>query len=305
MLHTVLPVLSKAGVHELTLLGIDLVGHVTSITHRDLLIPAFLAGTLLPLERIELGHGYSQFGQRHTDSRVAHVLVQSHTSVNAHTDTRELGAPRYRRGTCRLGPGLRIIHGGEVVLLVTRRSEVYAGLQRRERIGFLVLTVAPLQLKTGLFRIVGHIPFTRNGVLVTEEELTAVTIALTVVRGCRQAPRTFRVDLTQQLQVHLVADGKVVTAVAQIKTFFHLVAIGRHNQSATITLGKGEEAVRDGQRQGNVGHHKIGRSEHHVLTRTHLRPRHGQIEVGMRIIAGGITTMLEEHLTFGTALGNL
>ena len=87
MLHTVFPVFTQTGVKQLLFLGFNLVGHCTRITHRDLLIPAFVAYPLLTLERIELGYRYGHFWQREFDGRVTHILVQTHRCANIHTDT--------------------------------------------------------------------------------------------------------------------------------------------------------------------------------------------------------------------------
>ena len=81
-----------------------------------------------------------------------------------------------------------------------------------------------------------------------------------------------------------------------------LVAICRHDESAGIALGEGEETVWDGQRQRHVGHHQIGRAEHHILARAHLGSRERQIEVGMGLVASGIFTMLQKELAIGTTL---
>ena len=133
--------------------------------------------------------------------------------------------------------------------------------------------MAPLHFETGLLHIVGHVLLAIDGVLVTGEETATVAVALAVVGGGRESPRPFGIDFTDELEVHLVAEGKVVAAVTQIETALGLVAVGRHDESAAVTLREGEEAVGDSKRQGYIGHHEVGRTEHHLLAGLHLAAR--------------------------------
>ena len=163
----------------------------------------------------------------------------------------------------------------------------------------------PLNLKAGRLAIIWHILLTMNGVLITGQERAVVSVTLSVVRRCRQTPGALGIDLTDQLQVHLVTDSEIITTITQIETTISLITIGRHDQTAGVALRKGEEAIRHSERQGHISHHKIGRTEDYIFTRAHLSTRECQIEVWMRIVTGGIASMLEEHLTVGTTLGYL
>ena len=78
--------------------------------------------------------------------------------------------------------------------------------------------MAPLHLEAGGFLIVGHVLFAIHRTLVAGKERTAVTIALAIVRRSSNTPRALGVNLTNEFQVHLVADGKIVTTIAQIET---------------------------------------------------------------------------------------
>ena len=165
--------------------------------------------------------------------------------------------------------------------------------------------MAPLDLITRLLRVVGHVFLTVDRILITDEERAVVAITLLVIRLGTDTPGALRIDLADEFQVHLVADGEVIAAVAQIEATLHLVTVGRHDQTAGITLSKGEEAVRNGQRQGHVGHHKVGRTEDHILARAYLGSRHRQIEVRVRVVTGGIASVLQEHVTVAASLGDL
>ena len=164
--------------------------------------------------------------------------------------------------------------------------------------------MAPLYLEALLLREVRQSLVAGLRILVTEEERTGIPVAFPVVAGCRNAPRPLGVDLPQELQVPLVADGEVITAVAQIEPAVVLITVVRHDESARIFLRKREEPVGDCQRKGDVGHDQIGRTEDDILARTHLGTREGDVEVGVRIITGGVAAMLQIDDTRRVALAH-
>ena len=129
----------------------------------------------------------------------------------------------------------------------------------------------PLQFETGFLLIVRHILLTLDRTLIAEQERAAITVALDIVRRCRKAPRALGIDLAQQFEVHLIGDGEIIATITQVETTTGLITIGRHDQTTTITLGEGEESIRNRQRQRHVSHHEVGGSEDHILARTHLR----------------------------------
>ena len=165
--------------------------------------------------------------------------------------------------------------------------------------------MAPLHLETGRLRKIRHVFLTSERILIIYQERTTIAITLSVVRSCRDSPGTLGIDLTQQFQVHLVADGKIVTTVTQVEATVCLITISRHDKTAGVAFCKREESVRNGKRQWNISHDEISRTEDDILAWTYLCPRHRQIEVWMRIVAGRIATMLEKHLTISTTLRQL
>ena len=74
VLHTVSPVLDKAGLQDLVFLGGYAVADVSSVFDGYLLVPSFLSRQLLFLEGIELREGDAQVGQGERQDRVLHVL---------------------------------------------------------------------------------------------------------------------------------------------------------------------------------------------------------------------------------------
>ena len=153
--------------------------------------------------------------------------------------------------------------------------------------------MTPLHLETLLLSKVRHSLVTRLRILVTEEETSRVLIAFAVITCSRNTPGALRVDFTQEFQVPLVIDGKIISTISEIEATVAFITIGRHDKTTTVTLGKWEESVRDCQRHRHIAHHEISRSENHILTRSHLRSGKRNIEVGMRIITSRISTMLQ------------
>ena len=252
---------------------------------------------MFPAERIETGDADVEVGQRHGDGRIAHVLAEVGSRTERHADARERRAPVDRRGTCRLGERLRVVHTRQVVTLITRRSEVDTGRERAERVGLRILPVAPLHLETRLLRIVGHTLVTRPCVLITHEKRTTVFITFVIVARSCQAPRAFCIDLTYQFQVHLVAQGKIVAAVTKIESTGALVSIAGHDETGTVAFREGEEAIRDSERQRHISHHEIGRTKRHVLSRTHLGAGKRNVEIRMLLVARGITAVSQINVS--------
>lgn len=273
--------------------GVDLVGQRTRIAHGNLLIPALVAHLLLAPEGIEAGYGDIQVGQRHGQRGVAHVLRHVGSGAERHAYAGEGGAPVDGRGTRALCQRLRIIERVEVVALIAGRGEVDACRERAVGVRLGVLAVTPLYLEALLLGEVGHALVARLGVLIAEEEGARILVALLVVAGCRDAPGALGIDFSQQLEVPLVAHGKVVAAVAEIEAAVALVTVRGHDEAAGVALREGEEAVGDGKRHRHVAHDEVGGAEDHVLARTHLGARQGDVEVGMGRVAGGVASVLQ------------
>ena len=91
--------------------------------------------------------------------------------------------------------------------------------------------MGPLYLETLLLGIVRQTLVAGLCVEVRGIERAGVFVAFLVVAGGGQAPRAFGVYLTEKFQVHLVADGEIVSSVAQIESAGALVAVCRHYES--------------------------------------------------------------------------
>ena len=153
--------------------------------------------------------------------------------------------------------------------------------------------MAPLQFEALLLGKVWHSLVAVLRILVTEEEGTRVFVSLSVVAGCRESPRSLGINLTQQLQVPFIVHGEIISAISEIESSCRFIAVGWHDETAAVALGEREEAVRDGKRHRHITHHEIGWSEYHILARPYLGSGERDVEVGMRIIAGGIPSVLQ------------
>ena len=305
VLQSVAPVVDEVGVEQLVLLRGDAVAHLARVADGDLLVPAFLASSVLAAEGVESGDAHIEVWQGERDDPVAHVLREVGRGAERHADGGEARAVADGRGACRLGQRLRVVHRVEVVALITRCGEVDARRELAEGTGLRVLAMVPLDLEALLLGVVGHSLVACLRVLITEVERSVVTVSPAVVAGRAQAPAALRVDLAEQLQVPLVADGEVVASVAEIEAAVILLAIGGHDEARTVFLGEREEAVGDGEGQGHVGHDQIGGTEDHVLARTYLGTREGDVEVGVWIVARRVASVLEIDGARGVALADL
>ena len=76
----------------------------------------------------------------------------------------------------------------------------------------------PLELVAFFLHVVGHSLVARLRILIAYINASAVAIALVVIAGRRQHPRTLGVDVTENLQVPLVAHGEIIAALTQIES---------------------------------------------------------------------------------------
>ena len=139
-------------------------------------------------------------------------------------------------------------------------------------------------------------------VLIAHIQATVELIPLPVRTLCRKRPRTLRIDVSQHLDIHIIIDGKVITAVTEIETAVHLITVGRHDKTAAVLTLEREETIGQSQRQRHILHHNMRRTEDHILARMHLRTGQRQIEMRMLGITGRIFTVADVHHTRAVTL---
>ena len=78
--------------------------------------------------------------------------------------------------------------------------------------------------------IVRHVLFAGLGHEVARIERTRILVSLVIVGLGGKSPRSLRKDFAQHFQVHVVADGEIVSPVAQIETTVHFIPESRHDE---------------------------------------------------------------------------
>ena len=164
--------------------------------------------------------------------------------------------------------------------------------------------MAPQHLEVGLLGVVGHAFVAEDGLEVVDAERATVLVALGVGGLGAYAPRTLGVDLTGKRQVDVVADGQIVTAVAQIEAAVVVVSEGGEDDAGRIVLGEGEISERQGDGQGQAGEHHVGGAGDDVLAGNHLALGELEVEVGaLVVVAGCVFAVTEKVGVVGAFLG--
>ena len=121
----------------------------------------------------------------------------------------------------------------------------------------------------------------------------------------RRLPPTIRAcDARREGEVHVLAEGEVVTEIAEEEAALAVLAVGRHQESRLGARTDREEALRNTEEIDRyVLHDQVGGAGDHLLARNHLRLGHGQIEVGViRLVAGGVFAALDVDVVVGHLL---
>ena len=302
VLHTVAPVLHEVRLEELVLLRGDAVGELARVGERYLLVPSLLAHLTLAAEGVHTLERDGHVGQGDGQRGVAHILRDIGRGRNGQADAGEGVGEAHRTGTGALAVRQGVVHTLQVLALVVLGGKVDAGRERGVAARAAVLRVGPLYLEALRHHIVGHILLALHRADETGVEVSAESVALAVVHLAAQSPGALRVDFAQGLEVHVVVDGEVVAAVAQVETANRFVAKGGHNKARRVFLGHPEESEGHEQRQGHILHDQVGRAKETLLARNDLGAREFEAKVRMLGVAGGIGGVLEVERTVVGAL---
>ena len=107
----------------------------------------------------------------------------------------------------------RVVVTVDITTVVTARREVNARRKGTVGIELGVLRVGPLDLEVTLNRVVRHASLTRHVITVTDIEVTREMITPYIFRLRADGPRTFGVYIAYNLQIHVIVDREVITAV--------------------------------------------------------------------------------------------
>ena len=301
MFDAVLHVVERLLREYFVLGGAHRVGHFTRVLHRNLLVPAVLAGFLLAFEGVEARDVEDQRGQGYRNGLVLRVLRNGHVR----RERERCACPVLRIGDRRVGlRGENVVEVGCRILAVTAGGEVHRRREGRTGVGLGVLRMGPLDAEVALLDIVGFAFLSRLDVRVLHVETAAVLVALDVARCGRRLPRTERVDTAADGQIGVIAQREVVAQIAQEESLGVLFAVGGHQQTRLGTRTDREEAFGNAQKiDRHVLHDQIGRPRDDLLARNDLGLGHRQIEVRMvRFVAGRIFSVLDVDRVVGHLL---
>ena len=230
MLEPVSPLIQPR-LEKQVVLRADGVGHASGILHGDLFVPTLFARRLLALERIESVQGDVQVRECYTDGRVACVLRHIEGTRQVQSDGRE-GVRIAHTGSLRIvGVQGRIIQTAQVTAVIATGRKVHIGREGAVRACLLVLAMAPRELEVLGHHIVRHVLFAGLGHEVARIERTRILVSLVIVGLGSKPPRSLRKDFAQHFQVHVVADGEIVSPVTQIETTVHFIPESRHDET--------------------------------------------------------------------------
>ena len=136
---------------------------------------------------------------------------------------------------------MRVVHVADVLSLVTAAGKVNAGREGGVGVGLGVLTVAPHNLEVFRNLVIIESLVARLGDLVVKLEETRVFVSLDVVTLRIEGPGAFGKDIPPQLEVHLVADSKVVTTIGQTEATVGVIHVSGHQETTLIAAAEGEE----------------------------------------------------------------
>ena len=199
----------------------------------------------------------------------------------------------HRTGAGALAVRQGVVHALQVLALVVLGGKVDARRERGIAARAAVLRVRPLYLEALRHHIVGHILLALHGADETGVEVSAESVALAVVHLAAQAPGALRVDFAQGLEVHIVVDGEIVAAIAQIETANRFIAKGGNDETRGVFLVYREESIGNGKRQWHILHNQVGRAKETLLARYDLGARDFDVEVRVLGITGRIGGVLE------------
>ena len=193
---------------------------VHRIAHVDLLVPFFFSGHFAFLlenraphffERIDAGHGYGQLRCGKRDGGVACSLSQARTHAQTPRTVRESLRVVDRTALRVLRIGFGVVVTVDVTPVVTACGEVDTRGEGAVGIELGILGVRPLDTEVPARFVVRQAPLTRHVISVIDVQTTREMVPPDIFRLRPNGPCTAGIDISRDLQVHVVADGEVVS----------------------------------------------------------------------------------------------
>ena len=243
MAHAVAPVFDQTLVQELILLGGQGVLELAIIADLDFFIPALVTDDTFALKRRRLAHVDCQVGERDSECRVGSALRNVGSCRDGPLAVGDLIGQVDSAAFGILGKGVGIVCV-QAVARIARSGKIHTCREGQVRICLLILAVAPLHLEVLHLTVIRVTFLTHDGGQITDVERTGILIAFGIGRLRCQSPGSTGIDLTCQCQVGILTQGKVVTAIAQVKTAVIVLAESGHQDTTLVFLAEGEIAER-------------------------------------------------------------
>ena len=179
------------------------------------------------LQRIETVDGEGHLRKRHGDLFGEGVLAVAGVEGKVHLASEvSLVGDTALEGVTQI-----LVGGGGVVFVEVGADDVDVSREAVPRMGLGVLLVGPLYLEVGALVVVGSALVANLVDGEAQRQRTVVLVTLVVAESRLERPTATGVDIAQQLEVVMLVDGPVVTAVLKVKA-----AVGR------LTVGGDDDA---------------------------------------------------------------
>ncbi len=287
VLHAVAHVVERLPREDVLLRGVHRVGDLARVAHRDLFIPAVLAQFHRAFEGEELRYVERYVGQRDRYRLRLRVLRHGHVHREREGRARPVLRVRYRR------VGLRrehVVEVGRRIFAVTARRQVHRGREGRSRVCLGILSVGPLQLVGVLLYEVGVALVARTDAGEVEIQVARIFVSLYVARSGVHLPRPECVDSARQGEVHVLAEGEVVTEAAHEESSARLLAVRGHQDSRFRSRAEREKRLGQAEeRYVDILYDQMARAHDGLFARNDLYLRRAVIEMRMvRLVAGSV-----------------
>ena len=291
VLHAVLHQVQRLPREDFTVGRGDVVLGVEHVGERYVLVPAVGAGGVLAPQGVD-GDGRERYGgQLDVHHTRLHIVALARRGREV-----EVGAQLGRVADARRGGAVEVVVAVRGVLVVVAALQVHVGREAAVGVGLGVLVVLPGELEVGIL-VVGVVVAVDAllGDAVAGVERALVLVALVVVGLGLGGPREVGVDVAQQREVPVVAQGEVVAALLEVVAAVVLPSVGGDEHARGAALGDGEEGEGQRHRRRHILYREPCRAGHNLVAGDELALGEVDGEVGVGVVAGGVAAAAEVH----------
>ena len=279
--EAVVPRFNEGGVHQIILLATDIIPQFGGISDADIVVPFHRAHLILLTERIDLRHAQAKIRQGKGDGGIRAVLAVTKRTTHAERAVRPFLAP----GDAGLFPLVHnVVIAGRIVAVIRGRRHIDRRRKRGIGVRLRVLRVRPTHRPVLRLLVIGQSLLADVVLTDVSLELTAELVAFPIGGSRAQRPRTVRINIAGEGEIHVVINIKVISAITQVESAHALLPVRGHDDARRALVGNREKAERNGQRKRNALELKVGRSRDDLFVFNHLGLGHAYAEVGMVVL---------------------